>query len=216
GPDMAMLGASLFATHGILGALYHKWRTGEGQHVEVSMLGSILHQRALAFTATVNPDEWAGFYCEGYVKPPEHGYKTGDQPILLAAIRGQDRLPELLRALGMEQYIEHPLLQHPVRNIMGTAGAVGDAGLKAKPLWEEGFKRWKAEELLRVLDRFSGSSAHINTYRQLFSHAQTAALGMVKEMPGRSGQLKALGPSWKLYGLQSFEPRPYQESALDF
>ena len=70
GPDMASAGTSLFAVHGILGALYHKWRTGEGQHIDVSMLATMVHQRGITWTSMIDPDEWAGFYCEGYVKPP--------------------------------------------------------------------------------------------------------------------------------------------------
>ena len=210
GPDMASLGTALYAANALLGALYHQWRTGEGQHVTVSMLGSMIHQRGVAWAAMIDPDEWAGFYCEGYVKPPDHGYKTADQPILLTSVRKQEQLPDILKALGMEEYMGHPLFQNPARDIMGRAAAVGDLTIKAQPIWEKCFKKWKAEDLLEVLNRFGGSSTVVNNYQQLFSHPQMEALGMVREADHpKLGKIKFLGPPWKLRGVATVEPRPY-------
>ena len=210
GPDMASLGTASYAANALLGALYHKWRTGEGQHVTVSMLGSIIHQRGVAWASMIDPDEWAGFYCEGYVKPPDHGYKTADQPISLSSVRKQEQLPELLEALGMKEYIDHPLFQNPAADIMGRAGGVGDLTIKVQPIWEKCFEKWKAEDLLAVLNRFGGSSTAVNNYQQLFSHTQMEALGMVREADhAKLGKIKFLGPPWKLNGVATAEPQPY-------
>ena len=212
GPDMASLGTSLFVFHGILGGLYHKWRTGEGQHVTVSMLGSVIHQKGFTWTSMVGPDAWAG-HSENYFKPPSHGYKTADQPILVAGVRQEDKFPDLLKALGMEEYLEHPLFQRPPREIMGLGGE-GDHAFQAKPIWEEAFKNWKAEDLLVLLNKLGSNSSLVNNYRQLFAHPQMEALGMIRESGlSKLGMVKFLGPPWKLRGVSPVAPRPYSETS---
>ncbi len=206
GPDLASLGTSLFVTNGVLGALYHEWRTGEGQHLTVNMLGTLLHQRGITWTSIVDPDEWAGFYCEADLKPPDNGYKTADQPIAMGPIRKEEEFPELLKLLNLEGYLEDPRFQHPPRDIMGWGGK-GDLCAQAKPIWEEAFKKWKAEELVELLQRFGSSCSIINNYQQLFAHPQTEALEIVKELnhPTR-GKIKVIGTPWKLYGVEAVNP----------
>ena len=212
GPDMANSGTSLYAFHGILGGLYHKWRTGEGQHVTVSMLGSVIHQKGFTWTSIVGPDEWSG-HSEQYFKPPTHGYKTADQPIALTPARSEAKFYDLLRALGMEEYLEHPLFQRSPREIMGLGGD-GDLAFVAKPIWEEAFKKLRAEDLMTLLNRFDSNSSLVNNYRQLFAHPQLKALDMVREVkcPGL-GEQKFLTPPWKLHGVPTVFPEPYVEES---
>ena len=212
GPDMASLGTSLFAVHSILGALYHRWRMGEGQHIGVSMLGSMIFQRGFTWTSMVGPDEWAG-HSTNYLKPPHHGYKTADQPIVLGPVRPEDKFPALLRALGMEEYLEHDLFQNPPAAIMGVSGGA-QTTFDAKPIWEKVFSTWKAEDLLAVLNKFGSDSNLVNSYKDLFAHPQMDALGMVGQMNDpKLGRVKVLLPPWKLRGLPTVDPRPYKPLA---
>ena len=209
GPDFASLCTAIYATHGILGALYHQWRIGEGQHVTVSMLGTLLHLKGPTWTSMVGPDEWSGFYCEGYTKPPNHGYKTADQHILLAPLRRPELFAKFLRALGMEEYLDDPLFQRSPRDIMGWGGP-GDLPLRAKPIWEKVFAKWKAEELVSLLNNYNSSSAIIYDYGQLFSLPQMEALNMMKEVTTPNlGRVKCLVPPWKLQGLPTVTPQAY-------
>ena len=211
GPDMASLGTSLFIFHGVLGALYHKWRTGEGQHVNVSMLGTLIHQRGITWLSMYDPEEWTGFYCEGDLKAPDYGYEAADQPIVMSSVRQPEELPQLLKALGLEEYTEHPLFQNTPRDIMGWHGNT-DLAVQAKPIWESAFKKRKAEDLIGLLKDFSSIGAITNTYSQLFAHPQLGALEMVSEydLP-RLGRSKFLGPPWKLFGVPKVTPLPYIE-----
>ncbi len=209
GPDLASLGSAIYVTHGILGALYHQWRTGEGQHVTVSMLGTLLHLKGPTWTTMVNPDEWSGFYCEGYAKPPNHGYKTADQHILLAPVRRPELFGKFLTALGMEEYLDDPLFQGSPRDIMGWQGA-GDLPLRAKPIWEKVFEKWKADELVDLLQNYRSSSSVIYNYGQLFSLPQMEALGIVREVAVPNvGKVKVLVPPWKFQGIPSVTPQAY-------
>ena len=175
GPDMASAGTSLFAVHGILGALYHKWRTGEGQHIDVSMLATMVHQRGITWTSMIDPDEWAGFYCEGYVKPPDYGYKTADQPVTLMGPRDPDGFRKLVKRMGLEQYLEHPLFQNLPSDVLGKEGR-GAIHVQAQPIWEEVFKKWKSEDLLDLFHSLGSHGGQVNTFSELFAHPQMAAL----------------------------------------
>ena len=211
GPDMASLGTSLFVFHGVLGALYHKWRTGEGQHVSVSMLGTLIHQRGITWLSTYDSEDWSGFYCDGDLRVQDHGYETADQLMVMSSVRNPEELPRLLKALGIEESTEHPLFQHPVRDIMGWHGDT-ELASQAKPIWEAAFKRWTAEDLVGLLKDFGSIGAITNTYSQLFSHPQMEALDMVTEQAvPKFGVIKFIGPPWQLFGVPKVTPRPYEE-----
>ena len=213
GPDMASAGTSLFAVHGILGALYHKWRTGEGQRIDVSMLATMVHQRGITWTSMVDPDEWAGFYCEGYMKPPDTGYKTADQPVTLAAPRKADRFPDIMKALGLEQYLEHPLFQNLPRDLLGWGGT-GDLHVQAKPIWEGSFQNRSSDDLLELLHSLGANGAQVNTFKELFAHPQMEALGMVREMDDPTlGKLTSVVAPWRMDGIPKPKPVPYREGS---
>ena len=44
---LASLNTGIFAAQAILGALFHRLRTGEGQRIAVSEFGSLLHMRGI-------------------------------------------------------------------------------------------------------------------------------------------------------------------------
>ena len=217
GPDMASLGTSLFVFHGILGGLYHKWRTGEGQHVTVSMLGTMMFQRGINWPYLVEPDRWDVGFVLGYVTPPDYGYKVSDGQIIMGAPRNPERFPDLLRALGIEGHLEEPLFQHPPSHLIGFGFGgnvpVGDVPYKAKPVWEDVFKGWRTEGLVALLMEHGSNAWPVNDYQRLFSHPQTEAMGMVKEATdSKLGKVKFLGPPWRLHGVQTVSPRPYAKS----
>lgn len=218
GPDMASAGTSVFVFQAILGALYYKWRTGQGQSVHVSMLATMIHQRGIAWTSMVDPDEWAGFYCEGYTKPPDNGYRTVDQPVTLAAPRDPDGLREIMKKLDMKEYLEHPLFQSEPSDLLGWGGR-GDLHVKAKPFWEEAFKTWKSEDLITLFESMGPqggtggkSNAKVNTFRELFAHPQMEAMGIVKELEDPAlGKVACVVAPWKMDGVSKPSPVPYQE-----
>ena len=210
GPDMASAGTSLFVVQSTLGALYHKWRTGEGQRIDTSMLATMIHQRGITWTSMVDPDEWAGFYCEGYLKPPDNGYKTADQPVTLAAPRELSKFHEIMKALGMEEYLEHPLFQNEPRDILGWGGR-GDQHVQAKPFWEEVLKTWKSEDLLRLFESLGSHGGQINTFRHLFAHPQMEAINMIKEIDDQKlGKMAYVVAPWKIEGLPKPSPSSYK------
>ena len=202
----------------ILGALYHKWRTGEGQLISLNLLDTLIHQKGFTWTSMVGPDAWNG-HSENYFNPPHHGYRTADQPILLSAAGGfspgpSEQFAALLKTLKMEEYLEHPLFQRPAREIMGFGGE-GTLSFEAMPIWEKAFKSWKSEELLDLLNSLGSNSSLVNSYEQLFAHPQMDAIGMVREMNHPTlGKVKCLMSPWKLDGVPKATPEPYVEEGI--
>lgn len=211
GPDMASLGSSIYVVQGILGALYHKWRTNEGQHVVVNMLGTLLHQRGDIWTSMVNPDEWSGFRCESFTAPPEFGYKTADKRIMLTGVKNRDQFEKLLKALGMERYLKDPLFQKDPRDLMGIMGAEESARL-TKPIWEEFFKKFWADDLSILLNEFGSIASVVNTYEDLSKNSQVDAIGILNEIKHDGFPSdKFLGFPWRIKGTVPAEPFPYRE-----
>ena len=216
GPDYATAETSLYVNHAILGALYHAWRTGEGQHITISQLGAILHQKSVQWVGTVDPDDWDGVML-WYLALPDHPYKTGDVPIRLKPIEKAEQMPELLRALGMEGYIDHPVFKNPPNKIMSSGGMgepidSADLAFQAKRIWEEAFKKWGGQDLVQLLAKFGSRSIEANNYQQLYDHPQTKAMGLFKEADDpKLGKVKFLTSPWKLHGVPAVVPEPFVE-----
>jgi crotonobetainyl-CoA:carnitine CoA-transferase CaiB-like acyl-CoA transferase len=209
GPDMASLGTSLYAIIGILGGLYHKWRTGEGQQITVSLLATMIHQRGINWASIIDPDEWAGFYCEGYTKPQSYGYKTADQPVSIASMHDLGEFHEFMKALNMEHLVNKPIFQCNPNDLLGWMGA-GDTHIQLQSVFEEGFQKWSSSELLDILDKFGGFGAPVNTYQELFRHPQMGALDMVREINGRSlGKVKCVVAPWNIGEIPKPKPLRY-------
>src|SRR5712692_9316437 len=109
GADIASLNTGIFAAQAILGALYHRLRTGEGQRVAVSEFGSLLHMRGIMWHSLSDPDDWFGFHLEHYTKPPDYGYQAKDGALYFILRRGNtEDWDRLVLELGMEHVLADP------------------------------------------------------------------------------------------------------------
>lgn len=98
----------LHALTGILAALHHRDRTGEGQHVEVTLLGSLLsalaNQSGAAAITGESPSRM------GNAHPsiaPYEPYETADRPIIIA-VGNDEQFARLCTALGFSQWAQDP------------------------------------------------------------------------------------------------------------
>lgn len=219
GADMATGGTSLYACQAILGALYHQWHTGFGQRIAISELGALLHQRAIQWTSLVDPDEWNG-YLFGYLKPPDHPYKTKDQPILLNPISRAEDMPLLMKELGMDDYLNDPLFKHPPAYLIGwgTNGAIdtGEIPMRAKPIWEEAFSKFTAEQVSDIFMKYGGNCVLANDYQQFYDHPQIKTLELFLETDDPTlGPIRYQLAPWTLDGVPVPAPVPFQEGLSD-
>jgi crotonobetainyl-CoA:carnitine CoA-transferase CaiB-like acyl-CoA transferase len=125
------MGATILAT-GILAALLARERTGRGQKINTSLLGSALHLQAIGVTvASLRGKGWTQHSRTRTKNPLTNHYKCGDSKwILFSEIQADRFWPEFCRALGLDDLVDDPKF----------ATAMGG-------------RRDHAEELIGILDR---------------------------------------------------------------
>jgi crotonobetainyl-CoA:carnitine CoA-transferase CaiB-like acyl-CoA transferase len=194
GTDVANMSTGVFATQAILAALFHRVRTGVGQRVSVSMLGTLLHMRGIMWTAMTDPDDWYGFHLDNYTKPADHGYKTKDGHVYFGLRRGSSEdWDRLLISLGMVDALSDPRFA----NFGREATSIGRYAPQAKPMWEEGFKEMTNEEVVRLIHEFNGDAVPFMDYPSLSEHPQIAALEVIQEIDHpTAGRFKTIRPVW--------------------
>jgi crotonobetainyl-CoA:carnitine CoA-transferase CaiB-like acyl-CoA transferase len=149
------MGATVL-TMGILAALLARERTGRGQQINTSLLGSALHLQAIGVTvASLRGKGWVQHARKRTKNPLTNHYRCGDGKWLLFSEIQADRFwPEFCHALGLEELVDDPRF----------ASAMGG-------------RREHAEELIDILDRTIGSRPrdewirHFDEQRAPFSYA---------------------------------------------
>jgi crotonobetainyl-CoA:carnitine CoA-transferase CaiB-like acyl-CoA transferase len=195
GTDVASLNTGIFASQAITAALFHRVRTGEGQRVAVSMLGTLLHMRGIMWTAMTDPDEWYGFHLDSYTKPPDHGYTTKTGHVFFGLRRGStEDWDRLMISLGLEEHINDPRFAGFGRE----ATSIGRYAAEVKPIWERAFKEMTNEEVVQLVHEFNGDAVPFTDYPTLLAHPQVQELNVVHEINHPAvGTFKMIGPVWR-------------------
>ena len=196
GTDVASLNTGIMASQAVTAGLFHRVRTGEGQRVAVSMLGTLLHMRGIMWTSMTDPDEWYGFHLDHYTRPPDEGYKTKDGHVYFGLRRGSSEdWDRLMLTLGLEEHIADPRFEGFGRE----ATSIGRYAPEVKPIWEKAFQQLTNDEVVKLVHEFHGDAVPFNNYPSLFAHPQVAELDIVKEVEHPAGgSFQAIGPVWRL------------------
>jgi crotonobetainyl-CoA:carnitine CoA-transferase CaiB-like acyl-CoA transferase len=193
GTDIASSHAGVYATQGILAALWRRHRDGHGQRVDVSLFGSMLATRATLWTALSNPDEWWGFHVDSYVRPPDTGYRCKDGAVTMVVGRISDeQWTGLMQDLGLDQ-----LSPEEQRIARTQTGANSREGHRYKHLWERFLKDFSVEEVAAIFNKHGGNAYRHNDYPHLFAHPQTQHLDLIREVDTVNGPVKVMRPPWQ-------------------
>ncbi len=200
GSDIGSVFAANHAIQAICAALYARddrdpANPAGGQRIEVSLFGSLIAMRSTLWVALSNPDEWWGFHLDSYVKPPDHGYQCRELPIYfsLARIRG-DAFESLIDELGMDWAREHADYE---KLRTDGAGSAGRYAAELKPLWERGFARFDAEQVIEIVQRHGGWAFPMHDYERLSRDPQVAAVGAIIDVAQADGSLmQQVAPPW--------------------
>lgn len=84
---------------GVLMALFHRERSGQGQRIEVNMLDSMLHMQMQEAAMELN----RGYEINWATMPLTGVFHTADAPICVVGAFKQDALSRICRALGLPQ-----------------------------------------------------------------------------------------------------------------
>ncbi len=201
GIPLSDLAAGLFAAYGILCALEHRDRTGEGQLVDTSLL-----EAAMALTVWESAECWATgraprpLGSAHRLSAPYQALRASDGHFTVGA--GNDRLFErLCRAIGRPDLPADPRFAGRVERLANRAALAAEieTSTVAEPraVW---LARLEAEGV---------PAGPINNYAEALADPQTLARGMVVDLvhPG-AGPIKALGVPVKLSDTPGAVDRP--------
>jgi crotonobetainyl-CoA:carnitine CoA-transferase CaiB-like acyl-CoA transferase len=183
GVSIVDMGSGMWATIGILAALFERTRTGRGGAVATS-----LYETALAWMTV----PLAGYAANGEVRRP-HGSGTAEIApyqcfptrggwLMIAA--GNDSLyRRLCTTLG------RPELGEDAR-FLTNGDRVVNRGVLV-PMIEEITRTWDIEELMAALDKAGIPNAPLQNVAQVTDHPQTQAVGILQKGP--EGALATVG-----------------------
>ncbi len=180
GADIVGLDTGVMACIGILAALYYRLRTGKGQRVAVSMLGTMMCLRTAQWAAISNPDSWEGeIYCNNSVNGPWRGYRTKDRPIHFNLNKcNQEQFSLILGALGMTDDVAgDERFSNAGRDTVGA----GRYTIEVWAIWEKYFQRRPAKEVTAIFDENGCVAVESMHYDELQQHPQVSSLGLFSQ-----------------------------------
>ena len=188
---VADVSSGIYGFAAILGALFHRERTGEGQEIDLSMFDvmvSMLSVIGTRYLMTKKVPDRHG--TENPQRVPSAAFECADGHYL-QAVPGQAQWAAFSNLLGHPEWIEDERFASPYARVQNEAvlyPLVREAML-AKPAAE-----WKA-----LFDANAIVCGPINNLEQVFNHPQTIARGLVQEYdaPG-VGPMPALALPFKL------------------
>jgi len=191
GVPLTDLGAGLLALQAVLAAYVHRLRTGEGQHVDTSLL-----EAGIALSVWESAQYFSG---GGVPEPmgsahrmfaPYQAIRCADGHINLGAANART-WERLARALGRADLLERPeyrAAEDRVRNRRRLAEEI-EAVTATRPR-----AHW-----LKLLDEEGIPCGPILDYAEVFADPQVRERGMVQEMDHpEGGRIRVVGPAVKL------------------
>ncbi len=191
GVALADINSGMFAAYGILTALYHRQRTGEGQVVETSlfetMVAELTFQAGRFFATGVAPKP------EGNRHPliaPYESFHCQDGYINIAA--GNDNLyAQTCQAIGLPELVKDPRFLNNGSRVKNREALT--------TLMEGKTKTLKVKDLQKKLDQAGVPNGPIWSLDQTLTSEQAHALEMVKEIDHPTcGKIKVTGIPVKL------------------
>jgi crotonobetainyl-CoA:carnitine CoA-transferase CaiB-like acyl-CoA transferase len=170
GVAVADLATGLYATIGILAALNHRERTGEGQHVDMALLDSLVALLANQNLNYLTSGKAPGRYGNAHANlVPYQAFETADDPVIIAVGNDEQyrKLCGLMEAPELATDERFNSMPQRIRN-RDTLVPLIAARVKRKPraFWLEG------------LEKLGVPTGPINRIDQVFEDPQVKARGM--------------------------------------
>ncbi|MFT3780127.1 MAG: CaiB/BaiF CoA-transferase family protein [Ottowia sp.] len=188
GISIADIAAGMYAYTGILSALLQRGRTGEGSHVEVSMLEAL--------------GEWMGFpmyYAYDDQAPPTRNgaahatiypygpFAAGDGKVVMLGLQNEREWKLFCdKVLLCPELATDPRFDANVRRVENRAAL--------KAVIEQTFAPLTAQEVVARLDEAQIANAAVNQVGDLWTHPQLHARQRFRPIGSPAGELQALLP----------------------
>ena len=192
GPSIADISAGMYAYSTILAALLHKQRTGRGQHIDISMLESLV--------------EWMNYplyyAIDGASPPPRAGashatiypygpFPAGDGKNVMLGLQNEREW-----AAFCDKVLLRPELAQEARFASNSRRSAARDELRQ--IIVDAFASLSAAQVLERLDLAQIANAQLNTMHDVWEHPQLKARQRWREVDTAVGQVPALLPpgSW--------------------
>lgn len=178
--------AGMFAAYGIMVALFHRERTGEGQRLETSLfqgqLAQLTFQAGRYFAMGASPKP------QGNQHPliaPYESFRTKDGHLNVAV--GNNALwSTFCKILGMEAFEKDPRFETNPKRVENRPALI--------QVIEERTTKYTSQELRDLLDNAGIPNGPVWTIGEALSAPQTLALGMVQELDHpKAGRIRVTG-----------------------
>ena len=188
GISIADIAAGMFAYSSILAALLQRQRTGQGRHIEISMLEAMVEWMNFplyyAYQQQPAPSRTGASHATIY---PYGAFRTGDGGRVMLGLQNE-------REWGVfcEQVLGCPELKHDPRFCGNALRSQHRAELNA--VIDAVFSRCTATDIIARLDAAAIANARVNTMAEVWQHPQLAARHRWVSIDSPAGPLPALQP----------------------
>ena len=202
GADIVGQGTGVMAALAILAGVYHRLRSGEGQRIAISLLGTMMCLRTLQWAAVTNPDTWEGYAAmTSPIAEPLCGYRTKDRPIYFNLHNAtEEQFITLLQKLEMlDEVIEDPRFGNAGRDVVG----LGKDAEQVWYIWEKHLQRYGYQEVLDIMNQHGCAANEACDLEELMDHPQVQSLDLMEQDSQGRRYMRApwIGP-WKSVPLQ--------------
>ncbi|OGA52599.1 MAG: hypothetical protein A3G24_11570 [Betaproteobacteria bacterium RIFCSPLOWO2_12_FULL_62_13] len=155
GPPVVDYGAGLAAAFAIASALYHRERTGEGQHIDVSMLDTAFVLMGSIVTDVMTAGAKPRAHGNSYVSIPTNaGFETREGLLYIAAMQ-EHHVKHLCESIGRADLLTDPrYLTHESRS---------ENGAELRKQLEKAFKTRTAAEWEEILNEAGVPAMRVRT-----------------------------------------------------
>jgi len=193
GPSIADIAAGMYAYTNILAALLHRQKTGRGQHIDISMLESLVewvnYPLYYAIDGATPPARTGASHATIYPYGP---FPAGDGKVVMLGLQNEREWVAFC-----DKVLLQPELAKAERFSTNSKRSAAREELRALIL--EAFKPLTAQQVVERLDAAQIANARVNTMHDVWEHPQLKARGRWREVGTPAGTIPALLPpgSWE-------------------
>lgn len=172
----ADFGTALTLTIGVMMALYHRDRTGEGQHVEGALLPTaMMMSNAFLIERDLLGTDKPRMGNQGTSVAPCDLYKTADRGWVLLQIAGRPMFKRWCRLVGRAEWVDDPRF------------ADDDLRWENGDVLNDAMAQWCADktkaEVLEMLEAAKLPAAPMNSTQDVLDDPHVAAMGYLQRVP---------------------------------
>ncbi|OKO70984.1 CoA transferase [Bradyrhizobium sp. NAS96.2] len=174
----------VYAFGAISAALYQRSASGKGQHIDVSMLESML-------SLTLNELQWSQFEVKQTQRPMFGPIETTDGYVMVA-IASEKTFQNLMQVIGRPEWVSDPRFAKYSDRRDNWAGLM------------EGVEAWSrtvsTQDCLAALNEYGVPSSAYRTVREALADPQIAHRGALAEVADGGGSFKVLNLPFRMSG----------------